>query len=85
MAIKIGLGKLRVPSDLSTWLPTEISVAQFTHLPITLPHALAVERLPRHHADPFDRLLIAQAKVEALTIVTGDSLFERYDVPIVRC
>ena len=85
IAIKVGLGKLRVPPDLATWLPAELAALRCTPLPITLDHALAVESLPRHHADPFDRLLIAQATVEGLTIVTGDPQIERYAVQVIRC
>ena len=48
-------------------------------------HALGVERLPRHHGDPFDRLLIAQAMAEGLTIVTGDPMFEPYGLRLIRC
>jgi PIN domain nuclease of toxin-antitoxin system len=85
MAIKVGLGKLRVPPDLASWLPAELEAADFTPLAIDLRHALAVEYLPRHHADPFDRLLLAQATVEHLTLVTGDAQLERYAVPLLRC
>ena len=85
MAIKVGVGKLAVPPDLTIWLPAQLAANRFLPLPISLQHALAVERLPRHHADPFDRLLIAQAAVEGLTIVTGDAQFERYNVHVAWC
>lgn len=85
IAIKAGLGKLRVQPDLASWFPQELAANRFTVLRIELPHALAVERLPRHHRDPFDRLLIAQATVEGLTIVTGDAQFERYAIQVLRC
>jgi PIN domain nuclease of toxin-antitoxin system len=48
-------------------------------------HALEVERLPHHHTDPFDRLLIAQAMAQGSTMVTGDRQFGRYDVPVIWC
>lgn len=85
MAIKLALGKLTMPPDLATWLPTTLASYGFTVLPIDLPHVLTAERLPRHHRDPFDRLLIAQALVEGLVVVTGDSKFEPYGVPVIWC
>lgn len=85
IAIKVGLGKLKVPPDIATWLPAQLSTTRLTPLPISVFHAAAVERLPMHHADPFDRLLIAQAGAEKLTIVTRDTQFERYDVRLIRC
>lgn len=52
-------------------------------LPLTVRHGLAVQELPLHHRDPFDRLLIAQARCEGLTIVTGDRAFAAYDVAVL--
>ncbi len=54
-----------------------------THLPVTMDHALGVGELPLHHRDPFDRLLIAQARSEGLAIVTADRAFSRYDVEVI--
>ncbi|HEY7062377.1 MAG TPA: type II toxin-antitoxin system VapC family toxin [Chloroflexota bacterium] len=85
IAIKIGLGKLNVPANATTWLPAALAANRFTSLPIEVEHALAVEQLPPHHKDPFDRLLIAQARIEGLTILTGDHNLEQYEVPIIRC
>ncbi|MCC7105000.1 MAG: type II toxin-antitoxin system VapC family toxin [Chloroflexi bacterium] len=85
IAMKYGLGKLLLLSSPSTWLVPEISANRFTRLPISLDHALAVDTLPKHHTDPFDRLIIAQASAEGTTIVTGDDLFQRYQVAIIRC
>ncbi len=78
-AIKLGLGKLPAPANAAEWLPRELRANRFTPLPIALHHALAVEQLPRHHSDPIDRLLIAQALAERLTLVTADPQFARYD------
>jgi PIN domain nuclease of toxin-antitoxin system len=64
---------------------TLLAAAQLSPLPVSIGHALLVADLPRHHADPFDRLLIAQAARENLIVVTGDAVFERYDVRIIRC
>jgi PIN domain nuclease of toxin-antitoxin system len=85
IAIKVGLGKLDVPPDLHHWLPAEIAAADLALLPIGLEHALGVERLPRHHTDPFDRLLIAQAVADDLTLVSADGAFGAYEVRVIRC
>lgn len=79
ITIKKALGKLRAPDDL----PEQIALQRFTPLDITIAHALAVGQLPNHHADPFDRLLIAQARTEDLTVVTRDEHFPRYDVATI--
>lgn len=80
IAIKRGLGKLRAPGNYLEALEHY----RFTPLDITTEHAMAVEFLPPHHSDPFDRLLIAQAKTEGLTVVTRDKWFTDYDVPLIR-
>jgi PIN domain nuclease of toxin-antitoxin system len=80
MVIKSALDKLDIPSDLEAALTAN----RFQPLPITIPHALAVVDLPHHHNDPFDRLLIAQAKVEGLTLVTRDEQIKKYDVSIME-
>jgi len=86
IAIKAGLGKLPAPPpDLQDWLPNRLTADRFVPLPVALEHALSVERLPSHHRDPFDRLLIAQASAEGMSIVTRDPAFGRYDVPLLRC
>lgn len=74
--IKQALGKLEAPSDLAPALRD----CQFSPLPVTFEHAIAVRNLPLHHRDPFDRMLIAQATVDGLTIVTRDSDILRYPV-----
>lgn len=79
IAVKAALGKLDVPDDL----PARVEQLGFHMLPVTADHAWQVRRLPRHHNDPFDRLLIAQAQVERLPIVTADSSFAAYDVMVV--
>ena len=76
MAIKKSLGRLDYPSNLEEVLAEdEIEV-----LPIKLAHALAVADLPIHHHDPFDRMQIAQARIERLVLVTQDSILAKYDV-----
>jgi len=76
ITIKQALGKLDVPDDLEQ----EILLHRFEPLPITIAHTVALKSLPSHHNDPFDRLLIAQAKVEKLTFVTQDQKNILYDV-----
>jgi PIN domain nuclease of toxin-antitoxin system len=79
ISIKKALGKLVAPDDLEQ----QILTSGFDALPIGIAHALAAGQLPRHHEDPFDRMLIAQAKVEQMTIVTRDMRFGDYDVPVI--
>lgn len=78
IAIKKRLGKLTVAEDL----PTVVVRSAFAWLPVSPEHAWAVHDLPLHHGDPFDRLLVAQAAVERIAIVTGDSQLAAYDVAI---
>jgi PIN domain nuclease of toxin-antitoxin system len=77
ISIKKALGKLSAPDDLEQ----QAEESGFSPLPITIAHALAAGRLPRHHDDPFDRMLIAQAFAEGLTIVTHDKRFADYNAP----
>jgi len=83
IAIKAALGRLKIPPDMQEWLPLELEHYRFEELPLTIRHCAAVHRLPPHHADPFDRALIAQASTEGLTLVTSDSQMKRYGVPIL--
>ena len=76
IAIKSARGKLRAPDDLSD----QIAASQFDELRITIVHTLAAGALPRHHADPFDRLLVAQAQLEGLALLTRDERLELYGV-----
>jgi PIN domain nuclease of toxin-antitoxin system len=79
VAIKRSLGKLQAPADLA---PTLLG-AGAQPLPVTLDHAAAVEALPWHHRDPFDRLLIAQALTEGAAIVSQDDRLRPYGVPLI--
>ena len=76
IGIKVGLGKLRPPENLSVRLREE----RFTPLPVAIAHGLHTAELPLLHGDPFDRLLVAQAQLEGLTIVTRDERIAAYDV-----
>ncbi|MDR4496286.1 MAG: type II toxin-antitoxin system VapC family toxin [Nitrospirales bacterium] len=79
ISIKRALGKLRAPDDLEEALAAN----RFLPLPIHFPHARLAGRLPRHHEDPFDRMLVAQARQESLTLVTHDVQLAVYEVPIL--
>jgi len=79
IAIKMSLGKLSLPDNLTAALNTIAAVA----LPITPTHIDRVQRLPFHHRDPFDRMLVAQAMEEGLTIVTRDRRVGAYGVPVL--
>jgi PIN domain nuclease of toxin-antitoxin system len=79
ISIKVARGKLDAPGDLVT----QIARHGFTALPVTIEHGIAMLGFSASHGDPFDRLLIAQARCEGLTIVTGDRAFAAYDVPIM--
>ncbi len=79
IAIKKAVGRLEAPDDL-----LEVMVANdFDRLPITAPHAIAAGALPPHHSDPFDRMLIAQARADQLELVSVDRRFAHYDVELL--
>jgi PIN domain nuclease of toxin-antitoxin system len=80
IAIKSAIGRLSLPGEPGQYLPDRFRRAQIQELPITAAHTYGVFALPKHHADPFDRLLIAQAQLEGMTIVTADRTFKKYDV-----
>jgi len=79
VSIKQALGKLEAPSDLVR----QIELNRFEPLSITVTHAYAAGALPRHHEDPFDRMLVAQAIKEGLTLLSGDPRMSRYGVEIL--
>jgi PIN domain nuclease of toxin-antitoxin system len=79
ISIKKALGKLAAPDDLEQ----QMDDGGFTALPITIKHGIAAGGLPRHHDDPFDRMLIAQAVAEGLTVITHDKRFAEYNVTIL--
>ena len=84
IAIKHSLGKLRLPIEPAEYVPSRLAATRTVSLAIDHRHALRVGQLPRHHRDPFDRILIAQAQVEALPIPTADPQFAAYDVEVLR-
>ncbi len=79
VAIKSNLGRIRLPRPFAEG----IEDSGFVQLPIGFDHAAAVELLPPHHSDPFDRMLVAQAKVERLVVVTHDRQFEPYGIAVI--
>jgi PIN domain nuclease of toxin-antitoxin system len=79
IAIKSAGGKLEFRGDPEA----EIRRSNFLPLPVTIAHAIAAGRLPEHHRDPFDRMLIAQATIESLTLVTADERLKAYDVGLM--
>ncbi len=83
IAIKVAIGKLKRSHSAGLDIDTSIVASGFVELPVTARHAAAVRRLPPHHGDPFDRLLISQALADDFRIVTADEVFSRYGVPTV--
>lgn len=78
--VKRATGKLEAPNDLAR----QLERARFVPLPITIAHGIAAGALPLHHSDPFDRMLVAQAQLEGMTIVTSDPKIGRYQVAVLR-
>ncbi|MBE2202663.1 MAG: type II toxin-antitoxin system VapC family toxin [Anaerolinea sp.] len=82
MQIKAQLGKLNLTRPLSDIIYRQQERNLLQILPITLPVVLALEGMPLHHRDPFDRLIIAQAQIDQLLLVSNDSQFKQYDVAL---
>lgn len=80
IAIKQALGKITAPADL----PERVRDSGFRELPVGFDHAIAAGRLPLLHKDPFDRMLVAQARCEDLTLVTRDPLCRQYEVAVLQ-
>ena len=84
IAIKAGLGKLEVADDISSFIFEQMRLNAVDELPVLITHALHAASLPKLHRDPFDRMLIAQAQLEKLPILTGDEKFGAYSVEIIE-
>lgn len=80
MAIKVSLGKLRLAAPLEVFVPEQLAANGFRELAIDFRHVARVSRLPFRHRDPFDRLLVAQALEDGLTVVSADRVFRDYGV-----
>ena len=83
IAIKAKLGKLQLPNDLERFIPEQMALNAIESLPVQMRHTLHVYKLPDHHRDPFDRMLIAQAQLENLPILTVDPQIARYSVKVI--
>jgi PIN domain nuclease of toxin-antitoxin system len=79
VAVKHALGKLDGPDDLAE----QVRDSGFREVTVTSQHAITAARLPPIHRDPFDRILVAQARRHGLTLVTHDSMIQKYDVPVL--
>ena len=84
IAIKWAVGRLTLPEPPASYVPSRMQRTKVEPLAVTHSHALQVATLPRQHGDPFDRLLVAQAQLEGVPIVTVDGAFDAYDVDVVR-
>jgi PIN domain nuclease of toxin-antitoxin system len=82
IATKHRLGKLTKAGDVATRLPVYLRRARMSVLSMSLEHALAAGKLPGPHRDPFDRMLIAQAQLEKLSVITADPVFKEYGVRV---
>jgi PIN domain nuclease of toxin-antitoxin system len=82
MAIKASLGRLTLPAPVDAYIAEKIAEG-YQMAPVTWAHTAAVERLPFHHRDPFDRLLVAHARAERYPLVTRDRVFRKYGVEVV--
>ena len=78
LAIKVGQGKIALSMPYRLWMETAIADLKLTILPVTVAYAERQAGLPPHHKDPFDRMLVAQAHVEGLTLATQDERLRRY-------
>ena len=85
ITIKTALGKLDLPEDPARYVPRRLADFGIKPLLITHEHAFAIRELPYHHDDPFDRMLIAQARKERMVLLTADKLLRRYPVETLWC
>ena len=84
VSIKYGIGKLKLPKPPEELIRELIFVSDYKHLPITLNHVFGVHSLPLIHRDPFDRLIVSQAKTEEMTLLTADLELSKYDIRILQ-
>jgi PIN domain nuclease of toxin-antitoxin system len=83
IAIKVSVGKLPLPEPVDTYIASRMQRLGIKYLDIVFPHVCKVATLPLLHRDPFDRILIAQAQTEQLTLVTADEMFTKYGVDLL--
>lgn len=85
IAIKHALGTLKLHASPGEYIPEILSGMDIQAVNISLGHAIEAGKLPQHHGDPFDRMLIAQANTEQMVLLTADRIFEKYNVALVFC
>ncbi|MEH1997254.1 MAG: type II toxin-antitoxin system VapC family toxin [Nostoc sp.] len=83
MGIKVAIAKLPLADPLDSYIYSRMTVLAMRSLEITASHALQAAALPLHHRDPFDRMLIAQAQIQEMTLVSADSMFNKYDISLL--
>lgn len=83
IAIKVGIGKLPLPEPVDTYVASRMQLLGAKYLDIVFPHACRVATLPLLHRDPFDRILVAQAQIERMTLVTADEILTQYSVDLL--
>jgi PIN domain nuclease of toxin-antitoxin system len=83
IGIKVSIGKLPLPDPLDSYISSRMAQLRVRSLEITASHALQAAALPLHHRDPFDRMLIAQAQIEEMMLVSADSMFNKYDISLL--
>lgn len=82
LGIKVAQGKLRLPEPVEQYCASRALAARMRLLDVRFVHVFEASRLPLHHRDPFDRMLIAQARIEAVAVLTADRAFRAYDVEV---
>jgi PIN domain nuclease of toxin-antitoxin system len=83
MGIKVAIGKLPLPEPIDSYIPSRMVLLNMRALEITASHALQASMLPLHHRDPFDRMLVAQAQMEDMMLVSADPMFRLYNVSML--
>ncbi len=83
MGIKVAIGKLSLPEPLDSYISSRMGQLGARSLEIKASHAIQVSALPLHHRDPFDRMLIAQAQMENVMLVSADPIFRKYDISLL--
>jgi PIN domain nuclease of toxin-antitoxin system len=83
IAIKAAKGRLVLPEEPALYVLSRMSLHRIQPLPVQISHALRVYELPPHHADPFDRLLVAQCQMESLPLITKDEELKQYDLDVI--
>jgi PIN domain nuclease of toxin-antitoxin system len=83
ISIKAAKGKLALPEPPEEYLSSRVAIYHFQPLPVQIDHAARVYELPRHHEDPFDRLLVAQSQIERMPLISADAEIQKYDVEVI--